>query len=317
MKPKVLWLFALALLATFRAGAASLTCSADRPVVQPGGTVVLNAWVATSDPLEWTTSAGTLQTKGSSARWLLPEKIGLQRVTVKIPGSSQPADRCQLRVFVLRNSSKWRGNALKSLKNKPASARETGHALLLSGKQEPGGYGLYSYFLLGAPPSDSERERVIAGINAYLRLSPSLEALETLLDRPELNANFVPISRKAKGKLNAEWILSHYDYARARVILGKIGTGLRRGPYLVSTRQAIGPGPASIRPLLFQDLSHVPPHLVNNWYEEFLNQASQQEYWESRTVHQLALNMRTAIGVLALGLPEVRHAIDDWVAWLE
>jgi hypothetical protein len=59
----------------------------------------------------------------------------------------------------------------------------------------------------------------------------------------------------------------------------------------------------------------VPPHLVSLWAKEFLNQAAQEQFWHERTGAQLALKMRTSLGILASGLPEVRKALDEWIAW--
>ena len=77
------------------------------------------------------------------------------------------------------------------------------------------------------------------------------------------------------------------------------------------------PGRAAAEgPRLFQDLSRVPPHLVSAWVLEFLNQAAQERFWEERSGRALALRMRLTVGILGTGVPEVRKAMDDWVAWL-
>ncbi len=46
--------------------------------------------------------------------------------------------------------------------------------------------------------------------------------------------------------------------------------------------------------------------------KEFLHQVEQERLWEESTVRQFALNLRTAIGILAEGLPEVRSAFAEW-----
>ena len=52
------------------------------------------------------------------------------------------------------------------------------------------------------------------------------------------------------------------------------------------------------------------------WVREFLNQAAQERFWEERTGQQLALKLRLTIGILGVGLPEVRKALDTWIAWV-
>ena len=69
-------------------------------------------------------------------------------------------------------------------------------------------------------------------------------------------------------------------------------------------------------PYLLQDLSAVPPHLAASWVKEFLNQAAQERFWEERKAVQLASRMRVTIAILGAGLPEVRKAVDDWIAWV-
>jgi hypothetical protein len=88
------------------------------------------------------------------------------------------------------------------------------------------------------------------------------------------------------------------------------------GPYIVSTLTPLSQEGSMEGPRLFQDLSRVPPHLVATWVTEFLNQAAQERFWEERSGRALALRMRLAVGILGTGLPEVRKAVDDWVAWL-
>jgi hypothetical protein len=53
---------------------------------------------------------------------------------------------------------------------------------------------------------------------------------------------------------------------------------------------------------------------VTLWVKEFLNQAAQERFWEEPTVGNLALKLRTTIGVLAAGLPE-RKTLEDAIGW--
>jgi len=63
-------------------------------------------------------------------------------------------------------------------------------------------------------------------------------------------------------------------------------------------------------------LSRIPTHLVFLWAKEFFNQAAQERFWEESTARQLALKLRTTLAILAVGLPDVRKGLDDWIAWI-
>jgi hypothetical protein len=273
-------------------------CSVNRPVVGRGETVELRAWT-NSPRIDWTVSSGTVTGSGKSLTWQLPQQTGRHVATATF---GQPSEKCSVTVFVVSASRALGG-------------RETGWLFLLRGQAEQRGYGLYSYFLLGAPPDENSRERILKAIEAYLRLTPSLAELEPLLERRELNANQVPVDSPIPDKVTPQWLLDRYDYARARAILAKVDSSLRKGPYLISTLKTASEQQQITGAVLFQDLSLVPPHLVASWYEMFLNQAAQERFWEERRLQQIALRMRTVIAVLAIGLPEVQGALEQWIRW--
>ncbi|HSV61094.1 MAG TPA: hypothetical protein VLJ19_19560 [Variovorax sp.] len=289
----------------------ALACTADPPVVEVGGTVMLRAWTDASTDVTWQVSTGTLEEAGSGKQrvWRLPKRTG--RFTAGAASTSSAGlAPCSLSVFVVSDS-----RATPSPPSPAPGKRETGTMFLVQGQAEPAGFGLYSYFLLGAPPDNEHaRERVLKAIDAFLRMTPSLTALEGLFERGELNANQMPVDAP-DARPSAQWILEHYDYARARAILARIDGTLRQGPYLVSVLKPVGTRGAMPEPVLVQDLSAVPAHLVGDWYRLFLNQASQEHFWESQKLEAVGVRMRTIIGVLALGLPDVQGAVKQWVKW--
>ena len=117
-------------------------------------------------------------------------------------------------------------------------------------------------------------------------------------------------------QVSAEWLLQHYDYARARVFLRLLPGNLRGGPYIVSTLKPLGLGGDLPDRYLVQDLSSVPPHLVGSWIREFMNQAAQERFWEPKTAAQLTLKLRMTIGILAEGVPEVYASLQQLIAWV-
>ena len=308
------WLaLALAWLAAWPLGLAAaeplaLACSAERPSVGLGETIALRAWAVppTGQRLtyEWAAMAGRVEGRGAEARWSLAElRPGAYAATVNVSGGDGAPAECVVRVVVRRDADP-RG-----------PARETGRSLLLPGRSEESGYGLYSYLLLGSPPGEAARDRYLKALEAFVSLIPDIAGLEEYVQRRELNIAYVPV-RAAPGQApSGAWALDNYDYARARVLLRNLPRSNREGPYLLAALRPLtsagGQGP-----YLLQDLSAVPPHLAASWVKEFLNQAAQERFWEERRAVQLASRMRVTIAILGAGLPEVRKAVDDWIAWV-
>src|SRR5262245_5165938 len=199
---------------------------------------------------------------------------------------------------------------------RPEPPRETGRAFLVGAQPEDRGYGLYSYLLFGSPPTDNTRDRYRAAIITYLELIPARTAIEEFLPRHQLNITYLPIKVNPPEDLSlkehTEWILTYYNYTRARVLLGALPGIHREGPYIASSPKPLSSAELLSGSYLYQDLSSVPPSLVQLWIKEFLNQAGQEHFEKKRVVEQLVLKLRTAIAVLAEGLPEVREAFAEW-----
>jgi hypothetical protein len=194
--------------------------------------------------------------------------------------------------------------------------RETGGSFLVGEEPEATGFGLYSYLLFGSPPDDISRERYLQAVRAYLNLIPDMVELEKYLQRPaELNVTYLPLQVAPPNKASAEWVLEHYNYARARIVLRSLGDTHREGPYIVSSLKPLSGTSTVSDHYLYQDLSSVPPQLISPWVKEFMNQAAQERFWQQRSGEVLVLKMRTTIGILAAGLPDVRKALDEWIAW--
>jgi hypothetical protein len=317
------WLFATASLPHVAMGASTpvVACSAEHVTVALGETVTLRAWADTSSGqaprYAWAVPIGELEGSGREVRWILSGvQPGTYAATVRAMGPAGPSAECLLRVIVRRDASSRGGPASPALPS--VLPRESGTSVLLPEKGEVPEYGLYSYLLLGSPPSEAARERYLKTLEAFWGLIPELASLEQYVPRRELNVVYLPLRVAPAGAASSEWLLSNYDFARARSLLRLLPGNTREGPYIVSALKPLG-GPADSvppGPRLFQDLSHVPPHLVASWVKEFLNQAAQERFWEENRAEALARKLRLTVGVLGLGLPEVRKALDDWIAWV-
>jgi hypothetical protein len=311
-----LGLLVLAPPAPARADSVRLACSPERPVAPVGATIALRAWAASPDGAAiryaWDATGGRLVPDGATARWTLTDmRPGRYAASVRAVAPSGAESECIVRVVVTAPAPRPRGD-------RPPS-RESGSAALLPEQREAPGYGLYSYLLLGAPPAAASRARCLEAIEAYWSLVPEIQHLERYVPRAELNVIHLPLTEAPGPAPSAEWLLAHYDYARARSLLRRLDSQRRDGPYLVSVLRPLGEAPphASGARHLFQDLSAVPSHLVREWVKEFVNQAAQERFWEERTAAGLVLRLRLTLGVLSLGLPEVRQAVDTWIAWIQ
>jgi len=288
-----------------------LGCAAATPTVELAGAVAMSAWASGPSPrYVWEAPVGRLEGRGHQARWdLRGLRPGTYAAAVRVSDPSGAATECVVRVIVRQDAGPRAGGAA-------TPARETGSALLLAGARETEGYGLYSYLLLGAPPSAGTRERYLKAIEAVWSLLPDIKALDQYLPRAELNVAYVPVRSAPGQSVSAEWILDNYDYARARSLLRYLPGANRDGPYLLSTLKPLGiTGGPTAGPHLFQDLSSVPPHLAASWVKEFLNQAAQERFWDERSGAKLALKLRVTVAILGEGLPEVKKALDSWIAW--
>jgi hypothetical protein len=290
---------------------APLACSPDRPTVASGEdrTLTLRAWLASPAPLIWKADPGILKGSGPEVEWdLSGVAVGPHTARVAIAGTDEP---CAIEVRVL-------GRARGGI--------ESGAAYLLTGREEAKGYGLYSYLLFAMRPTAHSHERYLAAIETYLKAVPAIVALEAAgIAAHRLNATFLPLTSRpapsvqnAKDQPSADWLLAHYDYARAHAILAALpGEYLSSGPYVVSALAPLGRVRTIEGHYLHQDLSSVPSRIVGLWAREFFSQAAQERFWEDRTGRQLALRMRTTVAVLAEAYPGIKDEVQSLIGWIK
>jgi hypothetical protein len=290
----------------------AVSCTPERPTAMPGETIHAHAWFPASNgqrEYAWSATGGRLNGRESEASWnFAGVKPGTYTATVSVNGGGggggDHSITCSMRVIVLKHGE---GRGLFT--------RVTGHSVLAPGALETRGYGLYSYILFGNPPDEASRDRYTKTIEAYLSLIPDLNALEKYAKPIELNATYVPIDSIPPMSVSPEWVLHHYDYARAVVLLRALPGSHADGPYIVSSLKPLTGGESLTTDYLLQNLSSVPPDLVADWVKLFINQASQQNFWETQSASVLARRLRTAVGVRAIGLPEVQKSLTGWISW--
>jgi hypothetical protein len=290
------------------AASAALLCSPSKSVAGTDESIHITAYDAEGSKdthYTWSATGGKLQAHDAEADWILsdPNPGSVYSIQVSAKAPAGVVRECAVQIGIRSGA---RGD------------RETARTLLARGKAEEPGFGLYSYLLLGSAPDDTSRDRYLNVVKEYLRLSPALTDMSKLLDAKQLNANYLPVMTMPRGSVlpTAEWLLANYDYARARSILKTVAGSHFRGPYILSTLKPADPESAAPGPMFFQDLTSVPLDLITPWYEVFLNQAAQQRFWEPDKAEQFTLKVRTIIGVLARGLPEVKSSLSSWIQWL-
>lgn len=114
---------------------------------------------------------------------------------------------------------------------------------------------------------------------------------------------------RADAQMTACILVGNYDYARAQVLLSLFTTPHMRGPYIVSALQPLSKASGLPSQYLYQDLSSVPPQLVPLWVKEFMAQAHEQKFWETRTKEQFILRVRTALAVARQQMPDFSAVI--------
>lgn len=240
-----------------------------------------------------------------------------------VPMPSQPADAELNAAIRHRTPPAFRG--AREISHPPKLLMAT-YGVLEKGSVEKSGYGLYSYILFGSRPNDSansaRRQRYMAAIDALLRMEP-IEAAVLVASPTELNVVFLPVLEppvrwddatcqvaKTLG-IPYKIVECRYDYARSQKFLSVLNGSHLDGPYIISTMVPLSSLDTLPEHYLYQDLSSVPSRMVSMWVREFISQAQQPKFWETRTKEQFVLSLRTVIAIGAEELPNL-EALISW-----
>ncbi len=308
-----------------------VVCSLDRPVVYAYGYVNATALAdaARSQALEyhWKTDAGSFvaqapgpytdlsapavtEATGSSIVWVPHEaRPGSYTLRATVQDNHGLLGTCSLSVLVSQDE--------RSAVNYTAPTPEIGHriegALLIKGRSERKGYGLYSYLLVAVPPVGPDKERVQKFIQTYLDQILAVKALESYFKSSQLNLTYLPVDSEPPDKVTVDWVLDHYDYARAQFLLASFPEKHGSGPFIVSALHPLAGQGTVMGHYVFEDLSSVPPSAIQFWIQQFMSQTAQERFWQPNTLDTVALRLRTAISIAAAGLPDARNAVASWI----
>lgn len=298
---------AMALIVSQAAGWAAplaLVCSVDVPVVEPRqaatASVLTDASASAALRYAWKASGGSLnQTDRSSVEWN-PNgaATGPYTLTVTVTATDGSSNSCSVVVLV--------GREERSVPNPDTGlTRQIRSAMLLPGKKEAANFGLYSYMLLGSKPNSSNQERFEVFLKAFTDTVVSYDRLNEQLSPAQLNIAYIPVLDDPPARFEVSWILDHYDYHRARLLLDKIdGEHVGDGPYIISTDHPLEGSGHQPDKFLFQDLSTVPVSIVKFWVNQFRIQTAQAR-WDHATLSGVALQIRTGIEIAAVAYPEI------------
>jgi hypothetical protein len=274
-----------------------LGCAPSKPVAEAGDAVQVEAWAPPGHwTLTWSTPVGQLSSHDRTAVWDLTDvEVGTHNITVDAERSDGRRLSCTARVFV-ENHFGGRGDLI------------TRRFLLLRGTNPGTKYGLYSYVLLtpdGGNEAAKQWNRSV--LDSWLRKVLPVTALERKESTTGLNATFVPVDAVPADEPDLDWVLKHFDYQRSDQLLRALVGAHTHGPYLVS---AMSPLQVKYQGrLLVLDASWAPPSTIQFWMDQFVNQAGQERFDQPRAFDLFNLKLRTAIGVLAEGLPQAREAL--------
>lgn len=190
----------------------------------------------------------------------------------------------------------------------------TGRDFLTKGSFEEPGFGLYSYVLFAAAPTDESKPRYLAVIRACQKEIQRVAELETGIPKNKLNVAYIPVRNKAPNPdIDENWVLDNYDYERAVVLLAYLPERYQKhqGPYLVSHSAPLAADAAG--EFLYQDLSIVNEKLATAWIQHFLDHASQEHYWETNKAEDLAFALRNFVADTAPDIENIRSAVATWI----
>lgn len=252
----------------------NFACAPSSPVATPGETVRLYTWddsPAGAKPVyRWTVSAGEVQSAAKIFSWkIASDSNGPQTADGELRSGSIVEARCTVEVQVIP-------------KRRPSIA--TG--FLTPGHNEEAGAGLYSYLLI----ADSSNKPLLQSVvKAWLGQNPNIAELQRLLKPGESISLNIPVSEPPTSAPDTEWLLQHYDFARAGTLLEKVSLTGKPGVYLVSSLKPLA---ASSPPYLIQNLSKASPARAAAWVEAFINQAAQERSWNPVSQSDLASSMK-------------------------
>jgi hypothetical protein len=177
--------------------------------------------------------------------------------------------------------------------------------------EPPEAFGLYSYVLFASEPtSDAEKQRHLDFFTQLIPLIKPLRLLEQGGDRRQLNATRIPVGTLPAGDdVTPAWLQKNYDYAGATILLTRSGIPFQGdGMYIVSVTKPLTQQKAQ-SPYLVIDLSKAPGRIAKTWVNAFLNQATKQDFSDTKNLQYVVADLREIVAITAAAVPQVQQQI--------
>jgi hypothetical protein len=204
----------------------------------------------------------------------------------------------------------------------PPDARfSAARSLLVRQEYEERGFGLYSYLLFASRPTAYTKNRYIELVRTIIqRAERTSDMIDVGYRKSELNVFYFPVTRKPTRKATidetAEWIVTFYDFARARRILDLVDRPLRDGPYLMASLLPLSSGIAGNLAIL-EDLTFATDDTAPLWARHFVKVSCTPQLWNRASLAVAALRMRDFVSLAAVASRPVVRAVDVILAWLK
>jgi hypothetical protein len=204
----------------------------------------------------------------------------------------------------------------------PTPIRITGVALLPQPEKEESGYGLYSYALLARAPGKNELPKYQAFLRVLLELPPASD-LANYIAKGQINITYIPVKTATPSgwddlKIDdrVDFVIAHYDYARAAVLLALLPQKTGIGPVITSVLVPISSG-GKPHPVLVQDLTTAQPALMDDYVSQFVSQAAQDRFWDAKMLDNFRLTLRNLLETAAIGVGLSQDAVKSWITFFK
>lgn len=291
-------------------------------ITDPSGAVVPGARVLATNEA---TGSRSTTVSGADGIYRLRVPLGVYTVTATRPGFAET----KISHFKVRTRSaaqldiRLRAGPPPLARRTMISSLITVRAFLVGNQHEEGGYGLYSYLLLpAAPGSADQQKRYIAVISAFEQKLRDVSEFKGV-PKKTLNATYLLLTEKPQS-LDPDplWVLTHYNFARARILLNILQMHGVNGPYVASTLKPLSNQTQQPDHFLWQDMSSASPEVVVLWEQEFERRAEREDFWAPDRRNQAILELRTFIANAAFAFGESNASMETfkgivatWVAW--
>lgn len=214
------------------------------------------------------------------------------------------------------------------VKEEPIQVQHHVYSLVYALKNEPAGYGAYTYVLFNQNHKDASehiKKRYDAILKAILSSTSSVQYFTAAIARERLNLFCIPYKKTKSAKGYDE----EYDSDLARSYLATAGSGalLRKeiisrmrmspGPFLLTTRSRLSDG-SSKSQLLFVDLSSYPSETYDSILAEYKNTLvvhppAGQEVWTPPVTQRVIYAGISASNAIPGLMEKLRKIVDFFI----